>query len=97
MAKKTSSKHTHTHVPTHIGLTIIAVVALVFSALLITQYDSNNQTQIAQTHASYCPSKRPACGSINILVCTGSYWRCVPKSNPTTQPIKHPTPTPAKK
>jgi hypothetical protein len=57
MAKKTTSKHTH--VPTHIGITIIAVVALVFSALLITQYNSNNEIQTNQSHASTLPTSAP--------------------------------------
>ncbi|HSX10045.1 MAG TPA: hypothetical protein VLF93_07870 [Candidatus Saccharimonadales bacterium] len=52
MTKKNSKKSTHTHVPTRIGLGIIAIVALAVGSIVVTQYNSNNQTQTVATHAA---------------------------------------------
>lgn len=59
MAKE-SVKRTHTHVPTHIGLTVIAVIAILFSAVVVTHYNSSEQTQTYQSHAATKPKPTPA-------------------------------------
>lgn len=52
MAKARSKKNTHTHVPSHIGFSIIAVVALVFGLITFTIYNENTQTQTVDSHAA---------------------------------------------
>jgi len=44
MAKGSSKQSIHTHVPSHIGFGILALVVLAFGAILITQYNTSNQT-----------------------------------------------------
>jgi hypothetical protein len=52
MAKKKSPKTIHTHVPSHIGFGIIAVVALVIGLAVVTQYTTDNQVQSLLSHAA---------------------------------------------
>lgn len=51
MAKKKSQKK-QGHVSSKVGFTVIALAILVFSALVVTQYDTNNQVQTDQSHAA---------------------------------------------
>lgn len=57
MAKKKSQNTIHTHIPSHIGFGIIALVVLVFGLIVATQYNTGNQTQTVQSQAAGIPAK----------------------------------------
>src|SRR5579872_6656472 len=52
MAKNSSKKSIHTHVPTKVGLSILALVVLVFGSVVATQYNASNQTATGQSEAA---------------------------------------------
>lgn len=93
MAKKKSQKSIHTHVPTNIGVGIIALVVLVVGLIVVTQYNTSNQTQTVQSQAAGNPPKTQNTVTTSKPVCISytTTGKCVLyQSTTTTIPAKSP-------
>lgn len=52
MARKKTTKITHIHVPTKIGLTVVGIAVLVYVLFITTIFNTNNQIATIQSNAA---------------------------------------------
>lgn len=80
-----SQKSIHTHVPSHIGFGIIALIVLVLGVILATQYNTSSQTSTGQSMAAGNPPNPTT------VTTTCTQWKITynPKTNQNGETCTH--------
>lgn len=74
MAKMKSQKNLPTHIPTHIGFGIMALVALVVGLLIVTQYNTTSQHTVGSQAAG---TKTPIVKPIAPVTTVNTSQKCI--------------------